>query len=45
LTNSDNGMAIMPDILAQLMPGDHPAFKWLDYHRNAGSWLGWLRSL
>lgn len=30
-TNGANGMAIMPDVIAQLMPGDHPAFRWLDY--------------
>jgi CubicO group peptidase (beta-lactamase class C family) len=30
-TNGTNGMAIMPDVLNQLMPGDHPAFIWLDY--------------
>ncbi|UDL89077.1 beta-lactamase family protein [Mesorhizobium sp. PAMC28654] len=30
-TNGFNGMAIMPDILNQLMPGDHPAFQWLEY--------------
>jgi len=45
LTNSDNGMAIMPDILARLMPGEHPSFAWLGYERNIGGWLGWLRSL
>jgi CubicO group peptidase (beta-lactamase class C family) len=30
-TNGSNGMAIMPDVISKLMPGDHPAFPWLDY--------------
>jgi hypothetical protein len=42
LTNGDNGMAIMPDVINRLMPGDHPAFKWLS--RNAGAaLLDWFR--
>jgi CubicO group peptidase (beta-lactamase class C family) len=32
-TNGVDGMAIMPDVIGQLMPGDHPAFRWLDYPR------------
>jgi hypothetical protein len=40
-TNGDNGMAIMPDVVQQLLPADHPAFAWLDYPRNAGV-LDWL---
>lgn len=32
-TNGVNGMAIMPDVIGRLMPGDHPAFRWLDYPR------------
>jgi CubicO group peptidase (beta-lactamase class C family) len=44
-TNGDNGMAVMPDVINQLMPGDHPAFKWLDHSRNVGSgWLDWFRT-
>lgn len=31
LTNGSNGMAIMPEIVAMFMPGEHPAFSWLDY--------------
>jgi CubicO group peptidase (beta-lactamase class C family) len=31
--NGENGMSIMPDLIDQLMPGDHPVFKWLDYPR------------
>jgi CubicO group peptidase (beta-lactamase class C family) len=30
-TNGFNGMAIMPAIVNQLMPGKHPAFTWLNY--------------
>lgn len=34
-TNGYNGMAMMPEVISQLMPGDHPAFRWLDnYARN-----------
>src|SRR5665213_398249 len=32
-TNGANGMAIMPDVINQLLPGDHPAFAWLGYPR------------
>jgi CubicO group peptidase (beta-lactamase class C family) len=40
-TNGSNGMAIMPDVINQLLPGDHPAFAWLDYPRTGGI-LDWL---
>jgi CubicO group peptidase (beta-lactamase class C family) len=30
-TNGFNGMAIMPAIMNQLMPGKHAAFSWLNY--------------
>jgi CubicO group peptidase (beta-lactamase class C family) len=45
-TNGTNGMAIMPDVIHQLMPGDHPAFTWLNYSRtvSGGAWLDWLRA-
>ena len=45
-TNGYNGMAIMPDVLNQLMPGNHPAFIWLNYARNANmsAWLDWLQT-
>jgi hypothetical protein len=45
-TNGYNGMAIMPDVINQLMPGDHPAFIWLNYARNANmsAWLDWLQT-
>jgi CubicO group peptidase (beta-lactamase class C family) len=45
-TNGSNGMAIMPEVIDQLMPGDHPAFAWLNYSHNVsgGAWLDWLRS-
>jgi CubicO group peptidase (beta-lactamase class C family) len=45
-TNGFNGMAIMPDIINQLMPGDHPAFLWLGYSRNVGgrALLDWFRA-
>jgi CubicO group peptidase (beta-lactamase class C family) len=31
--NGENGMSIIPELIDQLMPGDHPVFKWLDYPR------------
>ncbi len=34
LTNGSNGMAIMPDVIQQLMPGEHPSFAWLNYDRS-----------
>jgi CubicO group peptidase (beta-lactamase class C family) len=45
-TNGTNGMAIMPEVINQLMPGDHPAFRWLDYPKNVSgiAVLDWLRS-
>jgi CubicO group peptidase (beta-lactamase class C family) len=45
-TNGYNGMAIMPDVINQLMPGEHPAFIWLNYARNANlsAWLDWLQT-
>jgi CubicO group peptidase (beta-lactamase class C family) len=33
-TNGANGMSIMPDLIEGLMPGEHLAFKWLDYPRH-----------
>ena len=33
--NGENGMSIIPDLVDQLMPGDHLVFKWLDYPRYA----------
>lgn len=44
LTNGSNGMAIMPEIIGRLMPGEHPAFTWLNYDSSipAEGWLGWL---
>jgi CubicO group peptidase (beta-lactamase class C family) len=32
-TNGANGMAIVPDIVEQWLPGDRPVFKWLNYPR------------
>jgi len=45
-TNGFNGMAIMPEVVGQLLPGDHPAFTWLNYPRsgNAGGWFDWFRN-
>jgi CubicO group peptidase (beta-lactamase class C family) len=45
-TNGTNGMAIMPDVIGQLMPGDHPAFTWLNYSSNVNiaAGLDWLRA-
>ncbi len=37
LTNGANGMAIMPEIVGQLMPGENPAFAWLNYERVSGA--------
>ena len=31
LTNSDNGLGIIPEIAKLATGGDHPAFKWLSY--------------
>jgi CubicO group peptidase (beta-lactamase class C family) len=44
-TNGYNGMAIMPQVVGQLMSGDNPALTWLNYTRNvaANAWLDWLR--
>jgi hypothetical protein len=33
LVNGANGMVIMPDLVGELLPGDHPAFAWLNYPR------------
>ncbi|WP_066472287.1 serine hydrolase domain-containing protein [Bosea sp. WAO] len=45
LTNGSNGMAIMPEIIDHLLPGEHPAFAWLNYDRStpSGGWLDWIR--
>ena len=45
-TNGSNGMAVMPDIVQQLMPGDHPVFAWLNYSRGSAgrAVLDWLRA-
>jgi CubicO group peptidase (beta-lactamase class C family) len=45
-TNGSNGMTIMPDIIHQLMPGDHPAFAWLNYPGSSAGRgvLDWLRA-
>jgi CubicO group peptidase (beta-lactamase class C family) len=32
-TNGANGMVIIPDIVHRLMPGQRPAFRWLNYPR------------
>lgn len=29
--NGENGMSVMPELISRVMPGEHPAFKWLDY--------------
>jgi hypothetical protein len=31
LTNGFHGMAIMPDLIGQIVSGPHPAFAWLNY--------------
>lgn len=44
LTNGANGMAIMPDVIQRLMPGEHPSFAWLNYDRSPSSGLfDWIR--
>jgi len=30
-TNGADGIAIIPEIIGQLMPGENPAFAWLNY--------------
>ncbi len=32
-SNGFNGMAIMPELIAETFPGPHPAFAWLNYPR------------
>jgi CubicO group peptidase (beta-lactamase class C family) len=46
LTNGANGMAIMPDVINHLMPGDHPAFAWIESPRDVGvgALFDWLRA-
>jgi CubicO group peptidase (beta-lactamase class C family) len=34
--NGENGMSIMPDLIESFMPGEHPAFAWLNYRRIPG---------
>jgi hypothetical protein len=45
-TNGSNGMAIMSDVINQLMPGELPAFVWLNYSGNVtvAAWLEWLHT-
>lgn len=44
LTNGSNGMAIMPEIVHQLLPGEYPAFAWLNYDRAPSHGLiDWIR--
>ena len=31
LTNSGNGLSIIPEIVASVLPGEHPAFAWIRY--------------
>jgi tetratricopeptide (TPR) repeat protein len=31
LTNSGNGLSIIPEIVASILPGEHPAFAWIRY--------------
>jgi hypothetical protein len=31
LTNGFHGMAIMPELIGQSLPGPHPVFAWLGY--------------
>jgi CubicO group peptidase (beta-lactamase class C family) len=33
-TNGSNGMAIMPELVGEILPGEHPVFDWLNYPRH-----------
>jgi hypothetical protein len=35
LTNGFNGMSIVPDLVARILPGHHPCFDWLGYQRHS----------
>jgi len=43
--NGSNGMAVMPDIVHKFAPGDHPAFKWLNYPEATATLVQRIRNM
>ena len=45
LSNSGNGHAVFPAIVARLLPGEHPAFAWMGYDAYDAPWRLMLRRI
>lgn len=45
LSNSGNGHAVFPAIVARLLPGEHPAFAWMGYDAYDAPWRLVLRRI
>ena len=45
LSNSGNGQAVFPAIVARLLPGGHPAFAWMGYDAYDAPWRLVLRGI